>query len=110
AAPPPGPAPPPPPEGPTGSQPEKPAISTPGFSADSNSKPAISTAGSVAGRKSCCELWEQQISKALQQGLTAQRIYQDLVTEYQFIGSYQSVKRFVRRLGATTPLPWRRME
>jgi transposase len=73
-------------------------------------KPAIATAGSVAGRKSCCELWEQQISKALEQGLTAQRIYQDLVTEYQFIGSYQSVKRFVRRLGATTPLPWRRME
>jgi hypothetical protein len=78
--------------------------------ASASPKPAISTAGSVAGRKSCCEHWEQQISQALEQGLSAQRIYQDLVTEYQFIGSYQSVKRFVRRLGATTPLPWRRME
>jgi len=93
-----------------GSDPPKPAISTPGSAPEVDSKPAISTTGSVAGRKSCCELWEQQISQALAQGLTAQRIYQDLVTEYQFSGSYQSVKRFVRRLGATTPLPWRRME
>jgi transposase len=75
-----------------------------------DSKPAISTSGSVAGRKSACELWEPQITTALEQGLSAQRIYQDLVIEYQFKGSYQSVKRFVRRLGAVTPLPWRRME
>jgi transposase len=88
----------------------KPAISTPGSPAEVDSKPAISTPGSLAGRKSSCEAWEQQITSALEQGLTAQRIYQDLVTEYQFMGSYQSVKRFVRRLGATTPLPWRRME
>jgi transposase len=73
-------------------------------------KPAISTAGSVAGRKSCCQVWEQQITTALEAGLSAQRIYQDLVVTYQFVGSYQSVKRFVRRLGARTPLPWRRME
>jgi len=37
-------------------------------------KPAISTAGSMAGRKSCCEPWEQQIATALEKGLTAQRI------------------------------------
>ena len=43
-------------------------------------------------------------------GLSAQRIYQDLVTELQFTGSYESVKRYVRRLGAVTPLPFRRME
>ena len=73
-------------------------------------KPAISTPGSVAGRKSHCAVWEAQITAALDQGLTAQRIYQDLVTGYQFSGSYQSVKRFVRRLGAAQPLPWRRME
>ena len=88
---------------------ETPVIPAPTVESDPP-KPAISTAGSVAGRKSRCEPWEQQITKALEKGLTAQRIYQDLVTEYQFIGSYQSVKRFVRRLGATTPLPWRRME
>jgi transposase len=91
-------------------EPPKPAISTPGVSLAGDSKPAISTAGSVAGRKSHCAIWEPQIATALAQGLTAQRIYQDLVTEYQFSGSYQSVKRFVRRLGATQPLPWRRLE
>ena len=110
----------------------KPAISTPGVLAaapvtpaladtvaepgppagvaDEPSKPAISTAGSVAGRKSRCAVWEAQITAAAAAGLTAQRIYQDLVTEYRFSGSYQSVKRFVRRLGSVRPLPWRRME
>ena len=48
------------------------------------------TAGSVTGRKSCCEAWEPQIAGGLEKGPTAQRIYQDLVTEYQFVGSYQS--------------------
>ena len=36
-------------------------------------------------------------------GLTAQRIYQDLRTESAFAGSYQSVKRYVRRLRQTEP-------
>ena len=94
-----------------GEEPPKPAIPTPGsLATDTDSKPAISTVGSVAGRKSRCEAWEARITTALEQGLSAQRIYQDLVTEVQFVGSYQSVKRFVRRLGATTALPWRRME
>src|SRR5882672_11371323 len=90
------------PETSAGAEP-KPAISTPGSSPDANSKPAISTAGSLAGRKSSCEVWEAQITTALEAGLSAQRIYQDLVVTYQFAGSYQSVKRFVRRLGATVP-------
>ena len=94
----------------TGAEPPKPAIAIPGSLPAADSKPAISTAGSVAGRKSTCAVWEPQIAAALGQGLTAQRIYQDLVTEYQFSGSYQSVKRFVRQLGTTLPLPWRRME
>jgi transposase len=46
----------------------------------------------------------------LEQGLSAQRIFQDLVAEHQFAGSYQSVKRFVARLGQARPLPFRRME
>ena len=37
------------------------------------------------------------------QGLTAQRIYQDLKLELQFLGSYESVKRFVRRLRRAEP-------
>ena len=88
----------------------KPAIPIPGSVPAADSKPAIVIAGSVAGRKSRCAVWEPQITTGLEAGLTAQRIYQDLVTEHQFVGSYQSVKRFVRRLGATTTLPWRRLE
>lgn len=98
------------PEAPAGTEPPKPAIPIAGSSPTAAAKPAISTAGSVAGRKSSCAVWEPQIAAARELGLTAQRIYQDLVTEYRFAGSYQSVKRFVRRLGATTVLPWRRME
>jgi len=50
------------------------------------------------------------ILKALQQGLSAQRIWQDLAAEHGFAGSYDSVKRFIRRLGSATPLPFRRIE
>ena len=71
-----------------------------------------STLGStiVPGRKSLCDPWRLQIEEALAAGLSAQRIYQDLVREHQFAGSYQAVKRFVRRLAAVSGLPFRRME
>ena len=36
-------------------------------------------------------------------GLSAQRIYQDLVQEKGLLGPYQSVKRFVRRLRQRQP-------
>jgi transposase len=59
---------------------------------------------------SFCEPWRQVILDKLQLGLTAQRIYQDLVSEHGFSGKYHSVRRFVRRLGHHQPLPFRRME
>src|SRR6266436_961129 len=43
----------------------KPAISTLGSPPEVDSKPAIATTGSLAGRKSCCEAWEQQITTPL---------------------------------------------
>jgi transposase len=46
----------------------------------------------------------------LEQGLSAQRIWQDLVADHGFSASYSSVKRFVRRLRKASPLPFRRME
>jgi hypothetical protein len=46
----------------------------------------------------------------LEQGLSATRIYQDLVAEHGFGAKYHSVRRFVRQLGQATPLPFRRME
>jgi len=43
-------------------------------------------------------------------GLSAQRIYQDFVGEHGFSGSFQAVKRFVRQLRQTQPIPFVRME
>ena len=74
------------------------------------SKPAISTPGSPAGRQSLCQPWQPQIEAAVAVGLSAQRIYQDLVGEHGFAGSYQAVKRFVRHLRQTQPIPFVRME
>ena len=88
----------------------KPAILTPGSEADPTAKPAISTLGSTAGRQSLCQPWRPQIEAAVAVGLSAQRIYQDLVGEHGFTGSYQAVKRFVRHLRETQPVPFVRME
>src|SRR5439155_65471 len=63
-----------------------------------------------AGRPSICAVHGDWIQKRLELGLTAQRIYQDLVTEVQFSGSYQAVKRYVRQIKTTSPLPFCRVE
>jgi transposase len=73
-------------------------------------KPAKVPAGSLVRSRSQCEPWRDSIERALQAGLSAQRIYQDLVAEHQFGGGYDAVKRFVRHLAAGQPLPFRRME
>jgi len=65
-------------------------------------KCTISTAGKM-GRKSLCDSIAQAIEAKAGQGLSAQRIYQDLKIELQFSGSYSSVKRFVRRLRQRDP-------
>jgi transposase len=62
------------------------------------------------GRPSDCESYRALILAWLEQGLSAQRIYQDLVGEHGFGGSYYSVRRFVGRLQAKGGLPVRRME
>ena len=77
------------------------------------SEPHLATTQATAGepgRLSGCEPWRAQILEKLQLGLSAQRIYQDLVTEHSFAGSYFSVRRFVHRLRAHTGLPVRRLE
>ena len=70
---------------------------------------AISTTGNP-GRPGHCEPFRAVILEALERGLSRQRIFQDLVTEHDFAGSYASVKRFVQRLAQAVPLPFRRME
>ena len=64
----------------------------------------------LRGRPSQCQSLHELILAKLEQQLSAQRIWQDLTADHNFTGSYDSVKRFVRRLGAATPLPFRRME
>jgi transposase len=96
----------PPPGAPEPGQGSKWAISITG---SEQSKPAISITGSP-GRQSLCGPFREVIIGKLDQGLSAQRIWQDLVADHGFGAGYQSVQRFVRYLRAKTPLPFRRME
>jgi transposase len=86
------------------------AISPAGSQGKKSTPAAVSSDVSLAGRPSLCDPFREQILAKLDQRLSAQRIWQDLVAEHGFTGSYDSVKRFVRKLGAATPLPFRRME
>jgi transposase len=53
---------------------------------------------------SACDPYREAIELGLSRGRNAVAIYQNLVDEYSFASSYQSVQRFVRKLrGAQTP-------
>ena len=82
--------------------------------AESGVSGAIAVAASAvpvrrAGPASACAAYREQIEAKLAQGLSAQRIYQDLVCEANFPHGYDSVKRFVRQLSGTKTWPFRRM-
>ncbi|MCF7761992.1 MAG: IS21 family transposase [Cephaloticoccus sp.] len=82
-----------------------------GSESDPPPKPATNlTLGSHPGPASLCQPLATEIEAAVQVGLSAQRIYQDLVRDHGFKGAYGSVKRFVRRLVQVYELPFRRME
>jgi transposase len=103
---------------PAGSIPAKPAA--PGLTSEpanapigelnppGNPKPAIAPIGSP-GPLSKCAPYREAIEAKAAVGLSAQRIYQDLAAEGAPI-SYDSVRRYLRRLGHVRPLPFRRME
>jgi transposase len=83
------------------------------------SKPAILHAGNLPprasgsalpARHSYCDQFRDTIEAKRAAGLTAQRIYQDLVAEQSFVRSYSTVQRYVRRLEQVQPLPFRRLE
>lgn len=63
-----------------------------------------------SGPESQCEPFRKIVEDKLEEGLSRQRIYQDLRDEHGFSGSYYSVRRFVKRLGKSRPIPFRRME
>ena len=98
--------------------PSKPAHAPPGSEEDRGTPhSAVATPGAMpdpqprgSGRASGCEPWRELIRAKCDLGLSAQRIYQDLVAENGFVGSYYGVRRFVRRLEKSQDLPFRRIE
>jgi transposase len=72
------------------------------------SKPAneneVITDSEVVSGPSACEPYREAIDLGISRGRNAMAIWQDLVSEYGFASSYQSVQRFVRRRrGTQTP-------
>jgi transposase len=51
-----------------------------------------------------CEPYRSEIEEALSRGRNAKAIWQDLSDRHGFAGHYESVKRFIRRLRARTPV------
>ena len=80
---------------PTGSDPD-----------DHDSKPAKAPTGS----RSQCADYHQLILAKLELGLSAERIFQDLVDDHGFPAKYPSVRRYVAKLKAAQPLPFRRID
>src|SRR5260370_27759195 len=82
-------------------------LSTKG-TARATSKPAnenaVITDSDVVPGPSACEPYREAIDLGLSRGRHARAIWQDLVSEYGFASSHQSVQRFVRkRRGARSP-------
>jgi transposase len=87
------------------------ATPEPGVNNDLSPPPLVRTrVGRRRGRTSDCEPWRDVIQSKRDLGLSSQRIYQDLVIEHSFTGTYYSVRRFVRQLAPSTELPFRRLE
>ncbi len=88
----------------------KPVNPTLGPEGPPSPKPANPTPGFLSGPTSLCDPFRGIITQKLDCGLEGVRIWQDLVHENGFAGSYSSVKRFLRHLRPTQELPFRRME
>ena len=73
------------------------------------SKPAEVPAGNPRSN-SLCAPYHGQIILGMEKGLDAQRIWQDLRTDFGYEGSYDSVKRYVRKQKSLSPQRVWRME
>jgi len=62
------------------------------------------------GRVGSCATWQEIIQSKQVQQLSARRIHQNLVSEHGASVSYDSVRRFLCKLGRAKPLPFRRVE
>jgi hypothetical protein len=98
-------------ESPTGSEISKGAKALTGFTPIHAVALAAKEGDSVPVQsRSECARYRDQIIVKIEQGLTAQRIYQDLVTDYEFSAKYHSVRRYVGSLIHSKELPVRRIE
>ena len=98
----------------------KPAMALTGSDGDSEAaagpKPAMALTGfsepiGCRIHLSAAWPWREAILQKLDQGLCAQRIYQDLGSpEHGYAGSYHSVRRLVQKLSTRHEMPVRRME
>lgn len=62
------------------------------------------------GPVSECEPFREIIKQKIEDGLSRQRIWQDLCTEHNFNAGYHSVRRFFNRITKDDAVPFRRME
>jgi transposase len=85
-------------------------VETCSLSITANSSSTTVDAETPAGSRSECEPYRDEIVRKLEQGLTAQRIWQDLIDEFGFAAKYHSVRRYVSKLQQKTPELVRRME
>jgi transposase len=69
--------------------------------AGSDANPAKTFPGSAARPRFAAAIYRTAITEKLDAGLSLQRIWQDLVEEYGYGASYESVKRFVRTIAPT---------
>jgi transposase len=80
------------------------------ISSEGGGAPGGTLATEAVRSRSVCEPFTAVIVDKLERGLSGQRIYQDLVNDHDFSGSYYSVRRFVAGLSQTRALPFRRLE
>ena len=78
-------------------------------SPDESTVPGDAKRAIAPGPASQCERFRETIAAKVEAGLSAVRIFQDLVEE-GFEGKYWSVRRYVTRLTAPHQLPMRRLE
>jgi transposase len=69
--------------------------------AGSQPDPAKTFPGPAERTRFSAAIYRSAIAEKLDAGLSLQRIWQDLVEEYGYAASYESVKRFVRTLAPT---------
>lgn len=89
---------------------QNPPKAPPGSSSDPPGEEQLNLQKSATGPDSLCEPHRELILKKLEQGLTARRIWQDLVDEHGFPAKYHSVRRFVAKLARKSPELVRRVE